>query len=139
MKIAPSLLMLLLLAACAPTAPRPAAPAPAAATQPDKPDKPDKRVILDPALGGSLRVLGVHTTTGADGVLQFQADFQNVSAAARTVLYQIDWLDRDGSSLGINYDDIPWTLLPRESAPLTMTAPTPLAKDFRLKLRPRGN
>jgi len=136
MKFAPPLLVLLILAGCAPASRRNIAPAPTAEKQPGKADK---HVILDPALGGSLRVMEVHTTTGGDGLLRFQVDVQNLSAAARTVIYQIDWLDRDGLSLGIRYDDLRWTLMPRETAPLSMTAPTPMAKDFRLQFRPRGN
>ncbi|MGD1083193.1 MAG: YcfL family protein [Verrucomicrobiota bacterium] len=136
MRIAPPLLALLVLAGCASPGPSNTAPAPTAEKQPGNPDK---HLVLDPALIGSLRVLGVHTTTGADGLLKFQVDVENLSAAARTIIYQIDWLDRDGLSLGIQYDDFRWTLMPRETAPLSMTAPTPLARDFRLRFRPRGN
>jgi uncharacterized protein YcfL len=136
MKIALSLLVFLLLAGCASPGSRDTAPAPTAEKQPGKPDK---HVIVDPALDGNLRVTRVHTETGGDGLLGFQVDVQNLSSAARTILYQTDWLDRDGRSLGLESQELRWTLLPRETAPLTMTAPTPLAKDFRLHFRPRGN
>ena len=132
MKICVPLLALLLLAACAPHLSRNAAPVPPAEK------KPDKRVILDPALSGNLRVAAVRTLTGPDGILQFQVNVQNLSPAATAITYQIDWLDRDGRSLGIDSEVLRWLLLPRETAPLTMTAPTPLARDFRLMFRPRG-
>ena len=111
MKIHGLLFALLFLAGCAsPSAPN-TAPTPTAA------QKPDKRVILDPALSGILRVVQVRTENSAEGVLQFQVDVQNLTPAAKTVLYQIDWLDRDGASLGIHYDDLRWLLLPHEQAP----------------------
>jgi uncharacterized protein YcfL len=130
MKFLASMLASLVLAGCAsPESPK---PAPAAAEK-----KPDKRVVLDPALKGSLQEVGVRTETGGDGILKFQVDVQNLTPTVQSVVYQIDWLDRDGISLGIHYDDLHWLLLPHETGPLTMTAPTPLAKDFRLTFHPR--
>jgi uncharacterized protein YcfL len=130
MKFIVSLLaMLLFFVGCA-TSPAPK-PAPVAEKAPDK------RVILDPALRGILNVLSVHTETGGDSILKFQVDMQNLTPAPQALVYQIDWLDKDGLSLGIRYNDLHWLLLPHENGPLTMTAPSPLAKDFRLYFHPR--
>jgi uncharacterized protein YcfL len=94
--------------------------------------KPDRRVILDPALRAILKVVAVNSETGGDNILKFQVDVQNL-----TLVYQIDWFDKAGTSLGIKYNDLHWLLLPHETGPLTMTAPSPLVKDFRLSFRPR--
>jgi uncharacterized protein YcfL len=99
--------------------------------------KPDKRIILDPALHGVLQVVAVHTQTGGDSVLQFQVDVKNLTSAPQALTYQVDWLDKDGVSLQVHYADMHWLLLPHENAPFTMTAPTPLAKDFRLSFQSR--
>ena len=132
MKTAFLLLALLMLTGCAASAPPKIQPAPA------KPKPPDKRVILAPELSGVLRVLNLRTETGSDGIFKFQADVQNLGPKARTFLYQIDWLDRDGASLGILGEELPWTLMRQETASLTVTAPTRMAKDFRLKFRARA-
>ena len=63
---------------------------------------------------------------------------RNLSASPKTVIYQVDWLDQDGASLGISMEEPPCTLFPKETLPLAVTAPTPTAKDFRLTFHP-GN
>jgi uncharacterized protein YcfL len=133
MKCSTALLALLLATGCASHQPAKAPPTP----QAEK--KPDKRVILDPAFQGSLRIAAIRTETGVDNILQFQVDVENLTPAAKSITYRIDWLDRNGFSLGLRYDDLPWLLLPHETGPLTMAAPTPLARDFRLRLRPRSS
>ena len=70
---------------------------------------------------------------------KFQVDVQNLSSSAKTVIYQVDWLDQDGVSLGIGMEQPPCTLLPKETLPLAIAAPAPTARDFRLTFRPRGN
>jgi uncharacterized protein YcfL len=133
MKTAPFLLFVSLLASCAPANLRPVLTAAAQQKQPDP------RVILDESVRGNLRILAVRATTGSDGLLKFQVDVQKIGPAARTFLYQVDWFDRDGVKMDLGGDPLPWTLLGNESDALTMTAPSPLAKDFHLtfRLRPK--
>jgi uncharacterized protein YcfL len=131
MKSALLLLTLLILAGCASPAPPPAEPAPAAGKTPDK------RVTVDPALGGILQINQVRVIAATQGYLEFQVDVQNLGASLITVIYQVDWLDKDGVSMGISMDEPPCSLLPRETHPITITSPAPTAKDFRLTFRPR--
>ena len=133
MKSALLLLALLVVTGCASPAPHPAEPAQAAA----KP--PDKRVTLDPALLGVVQVIRVRDMPATPGYLGFQVDVQNLSSTARTIIYQVDWLDKDGVSLGIAMEEPPCTMFPKETRRLALTAPAPTARDFRLTFRPRSN
>jgi len=65
-------------------------------------------------------------------------DAQNLGAAAVTVIYQVDWLDKDGVSLGISMEEPPCFLFPRETHPIAIASPSAAAKDFRVAFRPRG-
>ena len=133
MKFASLLLVLLVLAGCASPAPRSAEPAQAGGTIPDR------RVTVDPALRGILRINKIQDILAARGYLEFQVDVQNLTASAITIIYQVDWLDKDGVSLGIAMEEPPCTLFPKETLPLAVTAPTPIAKSFRLTFRPRNH
>jgi uncharacterized protein YcfL len=132
MKSISLLLALLVVAGCAAPAPRPAEPAQAGGKAPDK------RVTVDPALRGILQINKVQVISAAQGILQFQVDAQNLGSSPITVIYQVDWLDKDGGSLGISMDEPPCFLFPREIHPITIAAPAPTARDFRVTFRPRG-
>ena len=133
MKSAPLLVMLLILTGCSAPAPRPAETVPAAGKLPDK------RVTVDPALNGIIRIKKVRDMPATQGYLRFQVDVENFSSAAKTIVYRVDWLDSDGVSLGISMDAPPCTLFRHETLPLAITAPAPTARDFRLTFRPRSN
>ena len=133
MKSAPFLLALLLLSGCTSRAPAPPA------SPRDAGNLPDKRLIVDPALNGILRIRKVQDMASSLGWLQFQVNVENLSSSAQTVVYQVDWLDKDGISLGLDVEEPPHTLFPTETWPLTMSAPAAVARDFRLTFRPRGH
>jgi uncharacterized protein YcfL len=133
MKAALLLLALLLLTGCASPAAHPAESAQPAAKLADK------RVTVDPALGGILQVVKVWDMPATQGYLKFQVDVKNLTASAKTIVYQVDWLDKDGASLGIFMEEPPCTLFPKETLPLAIAAPVPTARDFHLTFRPRGN
>jgi len=133
MKSALLLLALLVLAGCASSAPRPAEPARAAAKLPDK------RVTVDPALRDILQVNRVRDIAATQGYLEFQVDVQNLTSSFTTIIYQVDWLDKDGVSLGFSMDEPPCLLFARETHSITIAAPAPTARDFRLTFRPRGH
>jgi len=97
---------------------------------------PDKRVTVDPALRGILQVSQVRVVKTAEGYLQFQVDVQNLSASAITVIYQVDWLDKDGVSLGISMDQPPCFLFAHETHPISIATPAFSARDFRMTFRP---
>ncbi len=131
MKSIPLLAMLLALASCSTPAPHPPGTVPAAGSLPDK------RVTVDPALSGIIRVKQVRDMAATQGYLKFQVDVENLGSAAKTIIYQVDWLDQNGLSLGIIMDEPPCTLFPHETVPLAISAPVPTAKDFHLTFRPR--
>jgi len=133
MKSALLLLALLALAGCASPAPHPAEPARAAEKLADR------RVTVDPALRDILRVIQVRDMPATQGYLKFQVDVQNLSSSAKTIIYQVDWLDEAGGSLGLATEAPPCTLFRSETLPIAISAPTPAARDFRITFRPRGN
>jgi len=128
MKSVTLLLALLLLGGCASSMPKPVRSAAKAE---------DKRVVIDPALKGIVRVNEVLDLPSAPGFLQFQVNVENLGPAAITILYQVDWLDADGASLGILMDEPPCTLFRKEVHPIAITSPAASAKSFRLTIRPR--
>ena len=132
MKAALSLLALLVLTGCSAPAPQPGGAGPAAGTQPDQ------RVTVDPALRGILRVNKIRDLPSTAGILQFQVDVENLSASAITVIYQVDWLDQDGVSLGISMDQPPCFLFAHETHPISIATPAFSARDFRMTFRPRS-
>ncbi len=133
MKSAPLLVMCLVLAGCSAPAPHPGETVGAAETLPDQ------RVTVDPALNGIIRVKRIQDMPPTQGYLRFQVDVENLGATAKTIIYQVDWLDREGVSLGLVMEPPPCTLFGHETLPLAITAPAPTAKDFRLTFRPRSH
>ena len=93
---------------------------------------------MDAALRGILQINQVRVTPSTQGYLQFQMDVENLGSSAVTVVYQVDWLDKDGQSLGISMDQPPCLLLARETHPIIIASPTPTARDFRVTFRPRN-
>jgi len=98
---------------------------------------PDQRVVIDPALQGIVRVREVRDQPPTMGLIRFQVNVENLSAKATTILYQVDWLDKDGASIGLIYDEPPCTMFPHEVVPVFIASPAAVAKDFRLTIRPR--
>jgi len=152
MKSALLLLTLLALAGCASPASQPgsqpvsqpdAQPVSQPASQPGQPapaagKTPDKRVTVDPALKGILQINQVRIVKTTQGYLQFEVVVQNLAASAVNVIYQVDWLDQDGVSLGISMDQPPCFLFPHETHPITIATPAFSARDFRMTFRPRS-
>jgi uncharacterized protein YcfL len=93
----------------------------------------DKRVVMDPALGHAIHIVGIKSATGPEGYLKIQLNVQNLTDSPRQFSYRIVWFDRDGQELPLAaLAPLPWTLLSRETSLLAATAPTPAAKDFRI-------
>ena len=94
----------------------------------------DRRVLTDQSLNRSVRIVGLNTATGEEGFLKLQVEVQNVTSKMRSFTYQVEWFDESGMIIQRPSD----TALRRsieggESLMLTATAPTPRAKDFRIK------
>jgi uncharacterized protein YcfL len=76
----------------------------------------------------------VHYATGADGMLRIQVDVQNRTDWPKPIAYRVDWLDQNGKVLDVSASPpITWTLDGKEATSIAVTAPTPLARDFRIK------
>jgi uncharacterized protein YcfL len=134
-----------LAAGCASNAPAPRA---APSAQPVEPSRPvahesdpanDTRVILDKSLDRALRVLGVKSSTGPDGLLKIQVIVRNISDATRSFTYRIEWFDVNGALLPMASDDsLPWMLLAGETSSFVATAPAVTAKDFGVAFLPEA-
>ena len=91
----------------------------------------DKRVVIAPPLDRAIHIVGIKSTTGAEGFLKIRLDVQNLTDSPQRFTYRIDWFDRDGLDLPMAaLTSIPWTLLGHETSFLAATAPTPAARDF---------
>jgi len=95
----------------------------------------DQRVLTDQTLNNIVRIVGVNTTTGEEGFLRIQVQIENRTRRARNFTYSVEWYDENGMLI-----DLPTTALSRprtieamETLAIGATAPTPRAKDFRIK------
>lgn len=92
----------------------------------------DERLITDAGTDGIARILGVNVAD--NGFLRVQVELENRRARMFTVHYKFEWYDQNGMLV---QPDGPWKtrqLEGRETVVITDVAPTPQAKDFRLKL-----
>jgi len=92
----------------------------------------DRRVVIDPALEHSIRLVGVHTSS-AGSFLKVQLDVQNLTGSIQSFNYQIEWFDQYQAPLPMADSAVlSWMLLGHETSFLANTAPTPAARDFRV-------
>lgn len=97
----------------------------------------DKRLITDPNLAQSVCVKGLFIATSG-GLMQVQFQLQNRSSHTQSFVYEIDWFDEHGMLIHLpSKAPIPRTLAGGEGGYITATAPTPQAKNFRLRLLAR--
>ena|ERR1051325_11008734 len=95
----------------------------------------DKHVVTDASLNRRVNILGVNTATGPEGFLKIQVELQNTTRSVQAFTYRVEWFDENGMIINLpTAAAIPRTLEGRETISITATAPTPKAKDFRLKL-----
>ncbi len=90
----------------------------------------DKRVVIDPALEGSIRVVRIKAESGSNGFLKIQLNLQNMTDSPKEFFYRMDWFEKDGTPLPMASATTPWMLLKGETSFLAATAPTPAARDF---------
>jgi uncharacterized protein YcfL len=94
----------------------------------------DQRVLTDQTLNNIVRIMGVNTATGPEGFLKVQVQVENRTRKARSFTYQVQWFDENGMIIDLPTSVArPRTIEAREVAAITATAPTPRAKDFRIK------
>jgi len=141
MKVAQAVFLwaaIVITAGCGSTVPAPQpvrSSQPAAAPQP-LPEK-DTRVIVDTTLDRTLRVLGVKSSTGPDGLLKIQVIVRNITDSPRRFSYRIEWFDENGAVLPMALgDSLPWMLMAGETSSFVATAPAVTAKDFGVAFLP---
>lgn len=94
----------------------------------------DKRVITDSALNRKVRIIGVNQATGAEGFLKIQIEVANTTSRRQAFTYRVEWFDENGMIINQpTKTALPRMLEGKETLSLTATAPTPTAKDFRIK------
>jgi uncharacterized protein YcfL len=94
----------------------------------------DQRVLTDQTLNNIVRIVGVNTATGDEGFLKVQVQVENRTRQARAFTYQVEWFDENGMIIDSPIRAArPRTIEAREVLAITTTAPTPRAKDFRIK------
>jgi len=94
----------------------------------------DQRVLTDQTLNNIVRIIGLNTATGAEGFLKIQVQVENLTRKARSFTYRVEWYDENGMLIDLPTAVArPRTIEGREVLVITATAPTPRAKDFRIK------
>lgn len=94
----------------------------------------DQRVLTDQTLNNIVRIIGLNTATGAEGFLKIQVQVENLTRKARSFTYRVEWYDENGMLIDLPTAVArPRTIEGREVLVIAATAPTPRAKDFRIK------
>lgn len=92
----------------------------------------DKRIISDASLNRAVRILSVNETPGV--LLKVQIELQNTTRSLKSFNYRFEWLDTNGMQVSTPTSYKPRQIEGKESLFISDVAPTPAAKDFRLKL-----
>ncbi|MEI7730389.1 MAG: YcfL family protein [Verrucomicrobiota bacterium] len=93
----------------------------------------DKRIIADAALNRHVRIVGVSPAYNEH--MSVSVELQNTTRSMHTFSYLFEWFDENGiliSSPTATY--VQRQIEGKESIFINAVAPTPKAKDFRLKL-----
>lgn len=100
----------------------------------------DKRVITDSTLNRRVRILKVNQDTSPAGFLKIQVDLLNTTSRPQSFSYRVEWFDEHAMIIELpTKTAIPRTLDGKETISITSTAPTPRAKDFRIKFLEPAN
>jgi uncharacterized protein YcfL len=97
----------------------------------------DKRVITSSSLNDIAYVKSVNQSIVSGNMLRVQANIQNMTAGVKNFSYQFQWFDNQG--MAITSPAPIWHSVSIEGGqtiPVTETAPTPKAVDWRLSLLP---
>ena len=94
----------------------------------------DKRVITDDTLIRKVSIVGVNESTTSGGFLQVQIEVLNQKNSMQDFSYRFEWFDMNGVLVNTPTSVwIPRQIEGQETLTLTAVAPTPTAKDFRVK------
>jgi len=95
----------------------------------------DSRVISDGSLNKKVSVVGVNQTMTPGGLLKVQVELLNRTRSYQAFNYRFEWFDANGMQMNsLSPAVIGSTIEGKESKFISAVAPTPMCKDFRLKL-----
>lgn len=93
----------------------------------------DKRIITDAGLNRGVRIVGVNEAPGEH--LKIQVELLNTTSSLKNFNYRFEWFDANGVQVNTPTSTyLPRQIEGKESIFISAVAPTPEAKDFRLKL-----
>lgn len=93
----------------------------------------DKRIITDTGLNRAVRIVGVNETPGE--FLKIQVELINTTSSLKSFNYRFEWFDQNGIIINTPTSTfISRQIEAKASLFISAVAPTPTAKDFRLKL-----
>lgn len=93
----------------------------------------DKRIITDAGLNRAVRIIAVNETPGE--FLKVQVEVLNTTHSLKSFNYRFEWFDANGMQVNTSASTyLPRQIEGKESLFLSAMAPTPTARDFRLKL-----
>ncbi|HZI31748.1 MAG TPA: YcfL family protein [Candidatus Binatia bacterium] len=95
----------------------------------------DQRVVTDTGLSRAVSVVGVNTAMTPGGVLRVQVELLNRTRSLHPFSYRFEWFDANGMQVGSGLSPVvPDQIEGGESKFISAVAPSPICKDFRLKL-----
>lgn len=93
----------------------------------------DRRIITDAGLNRGVRIVGVNEAPGE--FLKVQVELLNTTSSVKSFSYRFEWFDANGVQVNTpTATAISRQIEGKESLFISSVAPTPTAKDFRLKL-----
>lgn len=96
----------------------------------------DRRIETDGGLSKIARIVDVREATVSGDILKVQVDLLNTRSSAKRFNYKFDWYDLEGMRVDTALSTWqPQQIQGKEVITLTGIAPTPRAKDFKLKLQ----
>jgi uncharacterized protein YcfL len=94
----------------------------------------DQRVLTDQTLNNIVRIVGVNVSPPEMEFLRIQVQIENRTSKARNFTYRVEWFDENGMLIELPTAVArPRTIEAREVMAINAVAPTPRAKDFRIK------
>ncbi len=94
----------------------------------------DSRVITDGSLAKKVSFVGINQTMTPGGLLKIQIELLNRKRSLQRFSYQFEWFDASGMLINnVASPTVPAQIEGGESKFISSVAPTPTARDFRVK------
>jgi uncharacterized protein YcfL len=95
----------------------------------------DKRIITDRSFNRRVAVVALNTVVTHGQLLKVQVELLNRTGSIQRFIYSFEWFDFDGMQVNNTVTaDVPDQIDPRDSKFITAVAPSPMCRDFHLKL-----